>query len=204
MTDNIGEYYIESEYEEIFNDLYEIEGARKIKELSRQLRTFFNFKAEVIRYRFRSSPSFTENDTNTSYYTQKREIESLTREFMTLLRKTKKNGLSLEQGIQSLFFDNYKTPLNKLSEITEKLAMLLHYFSEVSLHNHPRFLKFIVVLAQNIFLVKKCLNTQSSEFFEELELNYNGLERELEILLKNTPSVKIKKPKKQFEERLTS
>jgi len=82
--------------------------------------------------------------------------------------------------------------------------MLLHYFSEVRLHNHPRFLKFIVVLAQNIFLVKKCLITQSSEFFEELELNYNGLERELEILLKNTPSVKIKKPKKQFEERLTS
>jgi len=204
MTDNIEEYYIELEYEEIFSDWYEIEGARKIKELSRQLRTFFNYKAEVIRYRFRPSPIFTENDANTLYYTQKQEIESLTREFMTLLRKIKKNGLSLEQGIKSLFFDNCKTSLYKLSEITEKLSILLHYFSEVSLHNHPRFLKFIVVLAQKIFLVKKCLNAQFSEFLEELELNYNGLERELEILLENSPSVKIKKPKKQFEERLTS
>ena len=204
MTDNSEESYIELEYEEIFSDWYEIEGARKIKELSRQLRTFFNYKAEVIRYRFRSSPIFTENDTNTLFYSQKQEIESVTGEFMTLLRKIKKNGLSIEQGIQSLLFDNCKTSLYKLSEITEKLSMLIHYFSEVSLHIHPRLLKFIVVLAQNIILVKRCLKAQFSEFFEELELNYNGLERELEILLENTPSVKINKPKKQFEERLTS
>ncbi|GAJ14404.1 unnamed protein product, partial [marine sediment metagenome] len=111
------------------------------------------------------SPSLAEKDINTISYTQKQEIESLTREFMSLLRKIKKNGLSLEQGIQSLFFDNCKSPLNKLSEITKKLSMLLHYFSEVSLHNHPTFLKFIVVLAQNIFLVKKCLNAQFSEFY---------------------------------------
>ena len=52
MTDYIEDPYIGSEYDDIFNDWYEIEGARKIKELSRQLRTFFNYKAEVIRYRF--------------------------------------------------------------------------------------------------------------------------------------------------------
>ena len=204
MTDYIEDPYIGSDYDDIFNDWYEIDGARKIIELSRQLRTFFNYKAEVIRYRFRPSPSLAEKDINTTSYTQKQEIESLTREFMTLLRKIKKNGLSLEQGIQALFFDNCKTPLNKLSEITEKLSMLLHYFSEVSLHDHPRFLKFIVVLAQTIFLVKKCLNAQFSEFYGELEINYNGLEGELETLLENTPSVKIKIPKKQLEERLTS
>ena len=204
MTDYIEDSYIGSEYEDIFNDWYEIEGGRKIQELSRQLRTFFNYKTEVIRYRFRPSPSLAEKDITIIYYTQKQEIESLTRDFISLLRKTKKNGLSLEQGIHSLFFDNCKSPLNILSEITKKLSMLLHYFSEVSLHDHPRFLKFIVVLAQNIFLVKKCLNAQFSEFYGELEINYNGLEGELELLLENTPSVKIKIPKKQLEERITS
>jgi len=54
MTHYIDDPYIESEYDEIFNEWYEIEGIRKIRELSRQLRTFFNYKAEVIRYRFRS------------------------------------------------------------------------------------------------------------------------------------------------------
>jgi len=204
MTNYIEIPYIGAENDEILNEWYEIEGVRKIKELSRQLRTFFNYKTEVIRYRFRPSPNLAEDETNTKFLNQKQEVESLTREFIILLKYFKKNGQTLEQGIQSLFFDNCKTPLNKLSEIIEKLSILLHYFSEVSLHNHPRFLKFIVVLAQNIFLVKKCLNAQFSEFYGELEINYNGLEGELEILLENTPSVKIKIPKKQLEERLTS
>ena len=203
MTDYIEDSDFRSEYDDIFNDLYEIEGARKIKELSRQLRTFFNYKTEVIRYRFRSTPNLAENDTNTKYYSRKQEIESLTREFIILLKKLKKNGQTLEQGIQSLFFDNNKTPLNKLSEITEKLFTLLHYFSEESLHNHPKFLKFNVMLAQSICLVKKCVFAQFSEFFEELEINYNNLEVELEDLIEVTP-IKKKQSKKQLEERLTS
>ena len=44
MTHYIEDSDFRSEYDEIFNDWYEIEGIRKIKELSRQLRTFFNYK----------------------------------------------------------------------------------------------------------------------------------------------------------------
>ena len=199
MTD-----YIEDPYEDIFDDWYEFEGARKIKELSRQLRTLFNFKAEVIRTRFRSSLDLADKDIKATFFTQKQKVESLTREFTTILRKTKKNGLSLEQGIQSLFYENCKTSINRLSEIAEILSMLLHFFSEVSLQDHPKFLKFLVVLAQSIFMVKMYLNAQFSEFYGELEINYHSLEGELEILLENAPSVKIKIPKKQPEERLTS
>ena len=203
MTHYIEDSDFRSEYDEIFMDLYEIEGVRKIKELSRQLRTFFRYKTEVIRYRFRSIPNLAENDINIKYYSRKQETESLTREFIILLKKFKKNGQTLEQGIQSLFFDDNKTPLNKLSVITEKLSTLLHYFSEESLHTHPKFLKFIVILAQNIFLVKKCVFAQFNEFFEELEINYKNLEGELEDLIEVTP-IKKKQLKKQLEERLTS
>ena len=203
MTYYIKDSYIGSEYDDIFKDWYEIEGARKIKELSRQLRTFFNYKTEVIRYRFQSSPNLAENETNTKYYSRKQEIESLTHIFIIMLKKLKKNGQTLEQGIQSLFFDNNKTPLNKISEITKKLSTLLHYFSEESLHNHPKFLKFNVILAQSICLVKKCVFAQFSEFFEELEINYNNLEVELEDLIEVTP-IKKEQSKKQLEERLTS
>jgi len=108
-----------------------------------------------------------------------------------------------EIGIQSLFFDNCKTSIYKLTEITEKLSMLLHYFSEESLHTHPKFLKFSVTLAQHLCLVKKCLNARFSEFFEELEINYNNLEVELEDLIEVTP-IKKKQSKKQLEEKLTS
>lgn len=204
MTDYLEDTDFELEYEEMFNNWYEIDGAKKIKELSRQLRTFFNFKAEVIRSRFGPTSNLTERGINLTTFTQKQEFESLACDFIILLKKIKKNGLSLKQGIQSLFFENSKSSISKLSEMTEKISMLLHYFSEVSIHDHPRFFKFIVILAQSIFLVKKYLNAQFSEFYGELEINYHSLERELEILLENTSSVKIKVPKKQYEERLTS
>ena len=203
MRDYIEDPYVGSEYDDIFNDWYEIEGVRKITELSRHLRTFFNYQAEVIRYRFRPSPNLAENDTNTKFFSRKQEIESLTREFIIFLKKFKKNGQTIEQGIQSLSFDNNKTQMNKLSEITEKLSMLLHYFSEESIYDHPKLLKFNVILAQHLYLVKKCLNAQFSEFFEELEINYNNLEGELEHLFETMLNDK-KKSKKQLEARLAS
>jgi len=203
MTDYIKDPYYRSEYDEIFNDWYELEGVRKIKELSRQLRTFFNYKAEIMRYQFRSSPNVAENDTNTKFIIRKKETESLTHDFITLLKKLKKPTQTLEEGIRSLFFNNDKACFYKLSAITEKLSMLLHYFSEKSLHNNPKFLKFSVILAQHLCLVKKCLNAQFSEFFEELEINYGNLEEELEDLIEITP-VKKQHIKKQLEERLTS
>jgi len=204
MTHYIEDPYIESEYDEIFNEWYEIEGIRKIKELSRQLRTFFNYKAELIRYRFRSNILSAKNCKDTKFYTQKQKIESRTHEFISLLKKIKKNGQTLEQGIRSLYSNNSKTRIKELSVITEKLSILIHSFSEESIHDHPRFIKFIVKLAQNIYLVKKNLYAQFSEFYNELELNYNSLEKELEVLLVKTQGVKNRKSKKHQEERLLS
>ena len=203
MPHVIEDPYFESEIEELFNKWYEIEGIRKIKELSRQLRTFFNYKMEVVRYRFIYYMSTTDIFTNTNVFDQKQKIESLSLEFLTMLKKMKKINQTLEQAIRSLFFKDNKSQLKKLSEISEQLFILIHFFSEESLHSHPKFLKFIVILTQDICLVKKCLYVQFSEFFEELEINYKSLEGELNILLEKTP-VEKKKLKKQLEERLTS
>ena len=199
----IEDSYIESEIKEIFNNWYDIEGVKKIKELSRQLRTFFNYKTEVIRYRFRSSPFPAKNCASTKFFSQKLKIESFTYEYITILKKLKTNTQTLEQGIRSLFFGNNKIQLKNLLEITEKLFILLHYFSEESLHDHPKFLKFNITLTKNVCLVKKCLYTQFNEFFEELEINYNNLEGELEDLIGTTP-VEKEQSKNQLEERLTT
>ncbi len=204
MTHYIGDSYIESDYDDIINNWYEIEGVRKIEELSRQLRTFFNFKAKVIRYRFRSNLSLIENDINTKFFTQKQKIETTSHKFITSLKKIKKNGQTLEQGIQSLYFQNYESQLKEISVISEKLSILLHYFSEERIYNHPKFLKFITILAQNICLVKKYLNAQFSEFYEELDMNYNCLERELEFLIEEVQGGKNIKSRRPLEERMTT
>lgn len=204
MIDIIEEQYIESDYEEIFNDWYEIEGVRKIKELSRQLRTFFNYKTEVIRYRFRSSANPAEGFTINKFLYRKQKIESLSEEFINILKMIKKEKQTIEQGISSLLFETNKKRFRELKEVTENLSILIHYFSEEDIYNYPRFLKFILVLAKNTCLVKMCLYTQFREFYRELEMSYHNLEGELEFLLEKTRNVNIRNPKKQLEERLTS
>ncbi|MHA1885043.1 MAG: hypothetical protein ACW96S_08330, partial [Promethearchaeota archaeon] len=140
MTEFFKTSDFELEYDEI--SWYEIESIRKIKELSRQLRTFFNYKRAVIRYRFQINPYIAENYINTKFLDQKREIETLTHGLTTILKKLKSNNQPLEVGIRSLFFNTNKRPINKLSEITEKLFFLIHYLSEENIQAHPKFLKF--------------------------------------------------------------
>lgn len=194
--------YFESEIEELFNEWYEIEGVRKIKELSRQLRTIFNYKSEVIKYRYRSTLLSIVNHANTTFLSQKQKTEALTRIFIEMLKKINETAQTLEQGIQNLFFLNNSTRLKKLSKISEQLFILIHYFSEESLHRHPKFLKFIAILAQEICLVKKCLNAQFCEFFEELGTNYNNLEKELTRLIPNQISSQKVMKEKKLEDRL--
>lgn len=200
-------HYIENidiENEKIFNDWYEIEGVRKIKELSRQLRTFFNYKKEVIRYRFRSNLISLETKTATKYFTQKQKFESLIYEFLNLLNEFKKQGYSVEEAIRNLYYENNASQINQLSTITESLSNLIHFFSEKNIYEKPRLLKLIFALIQNIFLVKKSLYTQFTEFYEELRKNYSNLETELESILEKTSESKISRPEKQLEGNLFS
>jgi len=128
---------------------------------------------------------------------------SLSDEFIKSLKKLKKTTQTIEEGIRSLFLGNDITPIKNFSEITERLSMFLHYFSEENIHHHPRFLKFITVLAREICSVKQCLNAQFSEFYRELEMNYYDLGEEFEILLEGVTNMKTKKLVKQHEEKLS-
>ena len=207
MTDYI-DFYTESELDALFNDIYEIEGVRKIKELSRQLRTFFNYKAEVIQFRFQSNvPSNYDPNkscTNNTFYTQKQKIESLSHKFISLLKSIKRDDSTLEQEIYYLHFDKNPIRLNKLSNVTEKISSLIHSFSEGSIHDHPKFLKFIVILSKNIIFVKKCLNAEFYAFYDELEINYGNLGKELRDLIGEVSGMKNASSTKLREERLLS
>ncbi|MHA2394065.1 MAG: hypothetical protein ACXAEX_19190 [Promethearchaeota archaeon] len=195
--------YIEEELDQ-FNEWYKIEGINKIKELSRQLRTLFNYKSEVIKHRYGLTLSPAVNYATPTFLTRKQKIEELTLEFLKLLKVIKENAQTLEQGIQNLFFLDNTTRLIELSKISELLFILIHEFSEKSLHRYPNFLKFIVILANYLCLIKKCLNAQFSEFFEELGKNYKNLEEELTQLFPNQVSFQKVMKEKILEERLRS
>ena len=203
MTEYFKNSDFELEYDEIFDGWYEIEDLIKIKELSRQLRTFFNYKMAALRYRFRTDPFLAENYIDTKFIDQKQEVEALTHEFTTILKKLKSSTQPLEVGTRSLFFNTNNEHIRKLSETTEKLFIIIHRLSEENIQDHPKFLKFVIVLAKNICLVKKILSAQFSQFYSELEINYHDLEGELGNILEKVSDVKINKSTKQLEERLT-
>jgi hypothetical protein len=203
MTNFIEENHIHSDYEDIFNNWYEIEGKEKIQELSRQLRTLLNYKGEIIRYRFCPDPLLIKTHDNTDFFGHRQKIESLAEDFITLFKNIKKSNLIIEEAIHSLFFNNNKAMLRKLLTITDKIFILIHYFSEQSIFNRPKFLKFIIILAQKTSLVRKSLNIQFSRFYEELEKDYIVLEKEMGFLLEKEPKKPISS-KLQHNERLKS
>ena len=204
MLNNPEDPYLELESEELFLEWYKIEGVRNITELSRQVRTLLNYKTETIKYRFRSNENTSINQTNTKFLNLKQKFESLALRFIILLRSIKETARTLEEGIQSLLFHSEKSRLKMLEEITDQIFVQIHNFSEENLHDHPVFLRLLVKLTQEACLVKKCIITQSSKFFEELVKNYFNLEKELNILIPyKKPEEKIMK-EKQHNEVLTS
>lgn len=200
MLNNPEDPYLELESEELFLEWYKIEGVRNITELSRQVRTLLNYKTETIKYRFRSNENTSINQINTKFLNLKQKFESLTLRFIILLRSIKETARTLEEGIQSLLFHSEKSRLKMLEEITDQIFVQIHYFSEENLHDHPVFLRLLVKLTQEACLVKKCIITQSSKFFEELGKNYFNLEKELNILIPyKKPEEKIMKEKQHYE-----
>jgi hypothetical protein len=156
----------------------------------------------VIKYRFKTIWDALENKSTVKIRTQKQKFEDLSLKFIVLLKEYKRGGISLEDAIQSIFYDKQASKIKKLSSLTSNLSILIHYFSEEIIYIQPKFLKVILILTQNICLVKKCLYKHFSEFYEELKINYQNLENDLENFLKITLDVKNKEKIKKLEERL--
>lgn len=204
MGDYYDDSFVEEGLDELFYKWHEVEGVNTIKELSRQLRMFLNYKAEVVKYRYQSSLTPPVHRDVAAFNRNKQDLYSVASRFIHELKKVKDKAQSLEQGIQHHAMRLDSTSLIQLIEITRNIFVIIHSFSEKELHEHPDLLRFVVKLARETSVVKKCLDIPLSEFYAELELNYEGLEQELEELLPKKVSREIKMKTKELEERLTS
>jgi hypothetical protein len=191
------------EEEIIWNDI-EMKEMNTIMELSRQLRTFLKYKEKVIKLRFRSS--FTSSVTNdvTKFMKKIEKLYDIAHKFIEILKSVTKYADSIEQGIQYQILNPHKSSILQLIDILKKLSTLIHYFSEYELHDHLDSLKLIIKLAREVCKVKKYLDFDLEEFYTELELNYEGLEEELEDLISNKAPKETVQVKKRLTERVRS
>jgi hypothetical protein len=197
MNFNYESPYIEYDSDELPYSFYEIHGLTKIRELSRQLRTFLNYKTATMQYRFRPKTISYQTGADKKCAESKKKLKQIASEFMQLLKKIKGNGISYESELirilERVRFTEDKIShdlLTNLRKTTQNLFITIHELSEQEIHIQPKFLKFCVNITQEACTVFKILNNWASGFYEELRLNYLQLHDELVVLI---PEEEIKK-----------
>ncbi|TFG11631.1 MAG: hypothetical protein EU531_11375 [Promethearchaeota archaeon] len=209
MNFNSEDSYIEYDSENLPYSLYEIHGLNKIRELSRQLRTFINYKTATIQYRFRPKTINYLTAVNKNCSETKKKLKQIATEFIHLLTKIKGKGISYESELirmlervrlaEDMISHNLLTTLR---ETTQNLFISIYELSEGEIHLNPKFLKFTVNLTQEACIVSKILNNWASGFYEELRVNYLQLYDELAILIPEERVEKIVREQKSLEEGL--
>jgi hypothetical protein len=201
--------YIEYDSDDNPCSIYETNGINRINELTRQLRTFLNYKAAIIKYRFRpntiNQPTLLDiKSTETS-----KKLKQNASEFIKQLKKIKGKGISYEcELIRMLervrFAENVISNklLTDMKETTQNLFTIIHELSEREIHLQPNLLKFTINLTQDACKVFKIFNSWALEFYEELRVNYHQLYDELTLLIQNEGVEKIVRERRSLEGRL--
>jgi hypothetical protein len=188
--------YLEFDSGENSHNSYEIYGINRINELSRQLRTFLNYKAATIQYRYHRKTSACYNKEENGSDLRFKQLAS---KFIKVLSKIKGNGVSYEIELRRLFDlvlnKVSRTQIIELRSITEQLFTHIHLLSEQEIHLKPLLFKFILDLSQEACRVYNILNSWASGYYVELSLNYSLLYDELDelILLKQGEKNVLKK-----------
>ncbi len=193
-----------------FLDWYAFEGSERINELSRQLRSFLNFKCESIRMRF-SKSSVLHSYRKVSISTQNpiRKLETdLTSLFSQYTSLSKKIGIvdgniaemitKLIENIRSKSLEIDRNHLIQIRNLSKKIWIILHKLSELEIHLHPRLLIVITQIASILCSSESFFFFPFSDFYLELKANYLQLEGELLNLIhtgdvgKNKKKIKVK------------
>ncbi len=198
--------YLDENVDDQIIEWHSIEGAERIKELSRQLRTFLNYKASMIYLRFSRSQNCDVVKNRDIIIKNERELNANTSSLLAILKEIGVyNGNLIIDKIQDLFEKIRRLPNNididRLKNIKAKnknIWVLIHILSELEIHHHPRLLNRIMNISCIICEIQSVLFYPFSDFYYELKRNYLLLAEEMSALLnisiKNeTPSIKNKK-----------
>ena len=205
MNFNFENLYMEYDADDIPYSMYKIHGVNKIRELSRQLRTFLNYKTATIQYRFRPKFIVYPDKIGIKYNQTKENLKHLASKFIKLLSTISGNGVSYEVELKRLIISLSEDKLSKslltdLKDVTQKLFTTVHALSEQEIPLHPKFLKFITNLSQEACKVLKILNSWASGFYEELRINYLQLHDELTLLIPDERAEKTTVRKQRYLE----
>ncbi len=172
---------------------YNIEGKERINELSHQLRTYLNYK--------RASILLICSDSNLSSNilkidsVQKWEDRflSILSQYISLIRENEVQNERIKEKIFHLKIKAISQPncqdsilLKNIKQVGNELWKILHILSDLDIHTRPQVLKLSIEILVHLCDAESELNPLFSNFYQELKLNYQQLEREYDhMFVKN-------------------
>lgn len=192
-----------------FVEWYLIEGSMRINELSRQLRSFLNYKSAIIRFRYSNSSEVDNVLKKEPIIKLESELSSLFHRYANLLKMIGvEDGIITEKMlilIEKVKGQPYDFEINLLKEIKHlgvEIWKKLHILSEFELHSHPQLLNVVIKIAGILCSAEGAFFSLFSDFFGELKQSYLQLEVELSGLLHLNEEVQFKEKKKKRRVRI--
>ncbi len=192
-----------------FLEWYSIEGSERISELSRQLRTFFNYKSVIIRFRYSRTWEGDNTPKKDLIMKWEGELFSLSSRHAMLLKSIGVEDRAVAEKILILMervkVQSNNFEINLLKEIKQlggEIWKILHILSELEIHRHPKLLQVAIKIACILCSAESAFFWPFSRFYEELKLNYLQLEEELSGLLQLNGAEQLKAREKKRRVRI--
>ena len=192
-----------SEYDDDI-DLYSIECYERINELSRQLRSFLNYKKAVIQFRFSKLKKSDITLKNNPTKKWEGKLSSLIPQYVSKLKIIGVKEGNVAERILILLEKVRTQPksyeINLLKEIRNlgnKIWEIIHVLSELDIYHQPHLLKVAIKIADTLCRAESTFFSIFSDFYNELKLNYIQLEEELSGLLQTNEEHQIKRERKK-------
>ena len=196
-------YYLDNETDSMFLEWFTLEGSERISELSRQLRTFLNYKSSIIRLRFTGLNDFNRSIKKEGNNERETELISLTSRIISLLKK-----IGIEEGeIHEkfcIFINKVKTrssnleikQLKEIKHISSEIWKIIHTLSELEFYNYFKLLQIAIKVACVLCSIEGVFFPVYADFYSELKFNYLQLEKEISALFNPNENELFEKKKK--------
>lgn len=172
----------------------------KITLLSRQLRTYLNNRESTILTICRDNSITLEIKNIHSIQKWETKLNQVYFDYNIFLKKFIGSKEDLKMRVLVLAKKAYSQPnsieareFNQFLKNRIKLWDLLHILSELEIHTRPQLLKRVLTISIGLCNEESKLNVIIPDFFKQLKLNYQQLERECEQLLMKEFNEKKKK-----------
>ncbi len=207
-----GEYYdslndpslLDYEEDAEFCEWYSTEGSARISELSRQLRTFLNYKCAVIRARFSRERKDEGSLKKDPIMTLKNDLFSFCSRYTTLLNMIGVEGKTVTEKILILMarVKAHKKEfeinlLRELRQLGDDMWKIIHVLSECELHQHLQLLNITLKIAGILCSAESAIFWTFLRFYEELKLSYRQLDNEMSGLVRKNDEMQFNAKEKE-------